>query len=1056
VKSQGLLGRLKINDCTCPCPSSSMPINLIETKKRILSGILALGIGLTPATMAPLIAAPAWGQTQNPQSEELKQLLLLTLQQTLRREPQRAIETLQKALAIARQLKDRGAEAVILLGLGRSFDNIGQPQRALEYYNQALPILRAVSNRSGEATVLNNMGLVYDAIGQPQRALEYYNYVLPIQRALGDRKGEAETLNNIGLVYDAIGQPQRALEFLNQALPIKKAVGARKGEATTLNNIGLVYEGIGQLQRALEFFNQALPIQRAVGDRSGEATTLNNIGGAYGGIGQPQRALEYYNQALPIERAVGDRKGEADTLNNIGVVYRAIGQPQRALEYYNYVLPIRRAVGDRKGEADTLNNIGLVYDAIGQPQRALEFLNQALPIKKAVGDRKGEATTLNNIGGAHRAIGQPQRALEFLNQALPIEKAVGDRKGEATMLNNIGEVYDTMGQPKRALEYYNQALPIQRAVGDRSGEATTLNNIGGAHRAIGQPQRALEFLNQSLPIEKAVSDRSGEATTLNNIGVIYSEIDQTQRALEFLNQALPIVRAVGDWANEATILNNIGVVYRDTNRPTEAIANWEQSAKLTLQIRSGLVRKDRQTFLKAKRGGAVGLSSLLIDRGAPDRAYEWVNLASTADLADYTRLLGAKVANPEAQTAIDQWNQQNQQLQLLRQQQQKTYSDELAGQFRTLEKQVNQQAETIARRFPEAADLFETNPADIAQLRASIPVGTTVIHPVLLTGIPNVPNTIAFFILTRDKLTVIKKTIDPATFDALLIKTSKQLNNRLDDKFINSLADLYDLLIRPIETEIQATKPKQLSIIATGKLRYLPFEALYDSKTDQYLIQKYPVSYLTRLSTRSLAAKPNSTSTKQILAFGNPVSNPPLALPGAETEVKSITKILPGSKAFIGQQATLEAFKNQSLRFSLVHLATHGCFQKGGCPKFGLHENTILFADKKEFNIADAALLGLQNTELITLSACQTALNTDSNGEEIAGLAYLFERAGARATIASLWGAHDETTQKIMVQFYENLKQGMSKGEALQKAKLSQIDSHPFFWAPFVLIGDAR
>jgi CHAT domain-containing protein len=951
-----------------------MSPNSIAIRNRILSGLLALGIGLTP-TMAPMAIAPTWGQTKSPQSEELQQLLKQAKQQTQRGEPKRAIETLQKALAIAQQLKDRGSEAVSLLGIGFNFSEIGQPQRALESFNQALPILRAVGDRSGEATTLNNIGLVYDTIGQPQRALEFYDQALPILRAVGNRAVEATTLNNIGAVYNTIGQPQRALEFLTQSLPILRAVGNRAVEATTLNNIGGVYDTIGQPQRALEFYDQALPISRAVGDQSGEATTLNNIGLVYDTIGQPQRALKFYDQALLISRAVGDRSGEATTLNNIGAVYNTIGQPQRALEFYDQALLISRAVGDRSGEATTLNNIGAVYNTIGQPQRALEFYKQSLPILRAVGNRAVEATTLNNIGEVYGTIGQPQRALEFYKQSLPIKRAVGNRAVEATTLNNIGEVYDTIGQPRRALKFLTQSLPIERAVGDRRGEATTLNNIGG--------------------------------------------------------------------------------VYRDINQPTEAIANLEQAIKLTLQVRSDLVREDRQPFLQAQRGGAVALSSLLIDRGAPDRAYEWVNRASTADLADYARLLGAKVANPEAQSAINQWNQQNQQLQSLRQSLQKTYSEERAGQIRTLDTQVNQQAETIARRFPEAADLFETNPADIVQLRASIPVGTTVIHPVLLTGINNVPNTIAFFILTRDKLTVIKTPIDPKAFDALLTTSSQQLNNRLDDKFLNSLAALYDQLIRPIEAQIQATKPKQLSIIATGKLRYLPFEALYDSKSEQYLIQKYPVSYRTRLSTRSLAAKTNSTGAKQILAFGNPVPNPPLALPGAEAEVKNITQILPGSKTFIGKEATLDAFKNQSLRFSLLHLATHGCFQKGGCPNLGLENNTILFADQR-FNIADAALLGLQNTELITLSACQTALNTDSNGEEIAGLAYLFERAGARATIASLWNAEDETTQAIMVKFYENLKQGMSKGEALQKAKLSQIDSHPFFWAPFVLIGDAR
>jgi CHAT domain-containing protein len=126
-----------------------------------------------------------------------------------------------------------------------------------------------------------------------------------------------------------------------------------------------------------------------------------------------------------------------------------------------------------------------------------------------------------------------------------------------------------------------------------------------------------------------------------------------------------------------------------------------------------------------------------------------------------------------------------------------------------------------------------------------------------------------------------------------------------------------------------------------------------------------------------------------------------------------------------------------------------------------LKENTLLFADES-LQIQDAGLLGLQNVELITLSACQTALSTNSNGEEISGLAYLFERAGSKAVIASLWSAADEETKEIMVKFYQNLKQGMRKDEALRQGKLSQIrDSEntlvpPFYWSPFVLIGDGR
>jgi CHAT domain-containing protein len=171
--------------------------------------------------------------------------------------------------------------------------------------------------------------------------------------------------------------------------------------------------------------------------------------------------------------------------------------------------------------------------------------------------------------------------------------------------------------------------------------------------------------------------------------------------------------------------------------------------------------------------------------------------------------------------------------------------------------------------------------------------------------------------------------------------------------------------------------------------------------------------------------------------------------------VRNIAQLFPASSAYIGNSATLDQFKTQAPRFPFLHLATHGCFQQGGCQNLGMEENTLLFANS-QFNIREAALLGLQNTRLLTLSACQTAMQANSNGEEISGVAYIFERAGAQAVMASLWSVDDAATKDFMVEFYQNINKGMSKNEALQQAKLSQIGLHPFYWSPFILIGEAR
>jgi CHAT domain-containing protein len=597
-------------------------------------------------------------------------------------------------------------------------------------------------------------------------------------------------------------------------------------------------------------------------------------------------------------------------------------------------------------------------------------------------------------------------------------------------------------------------------------EATTLNNIGTVYLGIGKPEEALKYYNQALPIIREVGDRSGEAVTLSSIGLVYDNIGKPEEALKYYNQALPITREVGDRRVEATTLNNIGLVYRDINQPANAITNYEASAEISLSIRGGLTRENRAAFINANRGTAIALIDLLIRQNQPEKAYQWANRFTTFDLANYSLLINAQVANPEAQKALDNWNAQNLQLENLYQDLQKNFSEPKSKQYRELEQKINQQREPLINQYPELADLLETKPTDIAQLQKSISPNTILLHPILLTGFTKVPNTVALFRLTRDSLTVTQIPL-PKDFNQLVNQYRNQLEDRKNSDYLDTSSQLYDILIRPIEQQIKSNSPKNLAIIATDQLRYIPFESLYDSKTEQYLLQKYPISYLTRISTSSLATQKTQTdrSTLKALALANPKpflfdieKNKEVDLKGTEKEAENLRKIFPQSETYLGEKATLDTFKTQASRFSILHLGTHGCFELAGCPNLKMQANTILFANNQQYNIADAALLGLKNTELITLSACQTAKEANANGQEISGLAYVLERAGAKSVIASLWDAEDNTSAEIMTQFYQNLQKGMTKSEAMQKAKLSQIEENPkpYFWSPFILIGDAQ
>ncbi|MDT9187688.1 MAG: CHAT domain-containing protein [Limnospira sp. PMC 894.15] len=650
---------------------------------------------------------------------------------------------------------------------------------------------------------------------------------------------------------------------------------------------------------------------------------------------------------------------------------------------------------------------------------------------------------------------QPLQAIETLKQALAIAQSIPSREGEAFVNLGLGLNYNRSGQPQAALNFYHQAVRYFQEVNERILEAATLNSIGGVYRQIGQPQEALTYFQQALPIRREVSDRATEATTLHNIGAVYGDIGKPQEALTYLQQALPIRREVSDRAREAATLYNIGLVYRDIGEPQKAIDNLEKALKITLEIRAGLAQENRQQFLQNNRAISVALVDLLIDENRPDQAFKWHHLATTFDLADYSHLIDAQVINPPAQKLIDQWNENHERLKLLYAEVDNNWTPELSQQINELQAGNSQIAEDIARQYPEVAELFETTPQDLENLRENIAPGTLVIQPILLTNISEVPDAIALFMVSRDQKAIVKKTpINPSEFDGILTEYRAQLENHNSENFDRNQELLYDYLIRPIEADIAAHSPEKLAIIATGKLRYIPFKTLYDNQRNQHLIEKYPIHYLTRISARR-QVRSNTTSSPRVLAFGNPQPSA-FDTPGAEQEARQVTEIFSG-EYWVREEATRDRFQNDSPRFNILHLANPICFQANGCPGLGLGANQILFAHGETFNIADIGLLGLNQTNLVVLSGgFPTGMETESEGGGLVAIAYLFERAGADAVIASLWNAEDNTTLLIMTEFYENVKQGMTKAEALRQAKLTfaQEGIHPFYWSPLILIGD--
>jgi CHAT domain-containing protein len=263
---------------------------------------------------------------------------------------------------------------------------------------------------------------------------------------------------------------------------------------------------------------------------------------------------------------------------------------------------------------------------------------------------------------------------------------------------------------------------------------------------------------------------------------------------------------------------------------------------------------------------------------------------------------------------------------------------------------------------------------------------------------------------------------------------------------------LYKKLIQPLEEMISS---HNLSIVPHGPLHYLPFSAL--NSEDCYLIDKYSIRVLPSASVVKFLRDPARGPRNHLLAFGNPdLGDSRFDLPGAEKEAVRITQDQPKSKVLIRNQATETALKHLGGQFRYIHFATHGTF----AAEKPLASGLLMTADgENDGRLTVGELYDLRlNAELVTLSACETALGKVASGDDVVGFTRGFLYAGSRSIVSSLWKVDDQATSILMQEFYRQL-QRKDKREALRAAQLKVKDtynSHPYFWAAFQITGAVK
>jgi CHAT domain-containing protein len=370
-----------------------------------------------------------------------------------------------------------------------------------------------------------------------------------------------------------------------------------------------------------------------------------------------------------------------------------------------------------------------------------------------------------------------------------------------------------------------------------------------------------------------------------------------------------------------------------------------------------------------------------------------------------------------------------------------------------LEQQAKARETELLRSLQEATDL-EINQAGLQRAPASVSieeVRSALPDETILIEYFCVQDRVLACVLTRDGLQVFPVTLQSRIQKILQLLQFQLSKFRLDPQYVSMFQDsllestqahlknLYQELLEPLQKSLNAA---HLVFVPHGLLHYVPMHALHDG--ENYLIDRFSVSYAPSASIYAMCQSQQANASGGSLIMGIADAQAPSIL----DEVAALKNILPEARLFIGENATQAALEEHGPKSRIVHIATHGYFRQDN-PMF----SSIRLGDSY-LSLYDLYHLKLP-AELVVLSGCATGLNVIKPGDEQIGLVRGLLQAGAQSMILSLWDVHDASTKEFMIAFYSGLQRGQAKPVALRNAMLKLRDKcpHPYYWAPFLLIG---
>jgi CHAT domain-containing protein/Tfp pilus assembly protein PilF len=857
------------------------------------------------------------------------------------------------------------------------------------------------------------------------------------------------------------GEFNSALELIQSALVGYEAIGERMEALRT--NIGRIHvlNELGRHAEALDAGQIVLDALEGTAEPTPQAQMLlalahQNRGVCFETTGRYEDALKAYALAESYFTALKMTDRIGDVNNNRGIVLVHLGRVVEALEAFEAAAHIWADAGLTLLQAQTLSNIGEAHLVLGNYMRSLNAFEQARRLFDPLEAIADKHILLRKTADAYLALNLYPEALATYREVNALLKDAGMADHHARASWGMGATLVAQSQFDEATSALAEAAALFAAAGNTPMLCSVMLEQAALHDARGDRATAIHTAKQALALVE------GEAWPVQHLYASLRVADlllpETSAAEPYLLSAQGLADALNLPAVSYRVNSRLGHLRRLQGRDREAQMHLDSALAQIEQLRGHLAQEAlRTSFLRDKTAAYEDLIELHLSRGDAESLRQAFSVAERAKSRTLVDLLTG-VIMPRGAASVDPALAAS--LQSLQADLSATYNKflEAAGEDNLIElrnRAIRLEQEISQLRLHAVSDAAAPDqfaqPLSFEALQAQLP------PDLMLVAYHIVGEEILAFLHQHGELQVVRDLTRVQTIQDLLQRLNAQWDRfqagadfaqrhmaLLEQSAQRLLASLYTELIAPLEGWLKPRAP--LAIVPHGVLHHVPFHALFDGQN--YLLDRCEVSYAPSATVLALCQQRSSRTPTRALITG--VAD--VLIPAALAEVQSVARQLADggieAETLTKERATLEALSALAPGCDVLHLACHGLFRADN-PMFSavkLHDGWLTAADVMQLDLKDA---------LVTLSACESGRGTVLQGDEVIGLPRAFLGAGAASVVVSLWLVQDKTTVTLMTHWYNQLNQGMGRAAALQAAQRALRESypHPYYWAPFVLIG---